>query len=71
MAELTEIPAIVMEISDETAEEMAITENLQRKDVTPIEEAKRLSKAHRQRSPRCAILDRAVRQDGSIYPYTT
>lgn len=39
MAELTEIPAIVMEISDETAEEMAITENLQRKDVTPIEEA--------------------------------
>lgn len=28
-----------MEISDETAEEMAITENLQRKDVTPIEEA--------------------------------
>ena len=39
MAELTEIPAIVMDISDETAEEMAITENLQRKDVTPIEEA--------------------------------
>ena len=39
MAELAEIPAIVMEISDETAEEMAITENLQRKDVTPIEEA--------------------------------
>ena len=31
MAELAEIPAIVMEISDETAEEMAITENLQRK----------------------------------------
>ena len=39
MAELAEIPAIVMEISDETAEEMAITENLHRKDVTPIEEA--------------------------------
>ena len=39
MAELTEIPATVMEISDETAEEMAITENLHRKDVTPIEEA--------------------------------
>ena len=39
MAEMTEIPAIVMEISDETAEEMAVTENLQRKDVTPIEEA--------------------------------
>ena len=39
MAELAEIPATVMEISDETAEEMAITENLQRKDVTPVEEA--------------------------------
>ena len=38
MAGLEEIPAIVMEISDETAEEMAVTENLQRKDVTPIEE---------------------------------
>ena len=34
-----EIPAIVTELSDEEAEEMAITENLQRKDVTPIEEA--------------------------------
>lgn len=39
MAELEEIPAIVMEISDEVAEEIAVTENLQRKDVTPIEEA--------------------------------
>ena len=39
MAKLEEIPAIVMEISDEVAEEMAVTENLQRKDVTPIEEA--------------------------------
>lgn len=39
MAGLEEIPAIVMEISDEAAEEMAITENLQRQDVTPMEEA--------------------------------
>ena len=39
MAELAEIPAIVLDVSDETAEEMAVTENLQRKDVTPIEEA--------------------------------
>lgn len=39
MAELGEIPAIVLNVSDETAEEMAVTENLQRKDVTPIEEA--------------------------------
>lgn len=34
-----DIPAIVTELSDEEAEEMAITENLQRKDVTPVEEA--------------------------------
>lgn len=39
MVGLEEIPAVVMDISDEMAEEMAITENLQRKDVTPIEEA--------------------------------
>lgn len=44
MAGLEEIPAIVMEISDDAAEEMAITENLQRKDVTPIEEAKAYQK---------------------------
>lgn len=61
MAGLEEIPAIVMEISDETAEEMAVTENLQRKDVTPIEEATRLPKAHRERSPRCAVVGSAVR----------
>lgn len=39
IAGLEEIPAVILEISDETAEEMAVTENLQRKDVTPIEEA--------------------------------
>lgn len=39
MANQEEIPAIVSELSDETAEEMAITENLQREDVTPMEEA--------------------------------
>ncbi|WP_280216331.1 ParB/RepB/Spo0J family partition protein [Bacteroides fragilis] len=39
MAEMEEIPVIVSELTDEVAEEMAITENLQRKDVTPIEEA--------------------------------
>ena len=38
-----EIPAIVTELSDEEAEEMAITENLQRKDVTPVEEAAAIS----------------------------
>lgn len=39
LAGLEEIPAVVLNVSDETAEEMAVTENLQRKDVTPIEEA--------------------------------
>ena len=39
MAELAEIPAVIFHVSDETAAEMAVTENLQRKDVTPIEEA--------------------------------
>lgn len=39
MAGLTEIPAVVMDISAEEAGDMAITENLQREDVTPIEEA--------------------------------
>src|SRR3712207_8881144 len=34
-----EIPAIISDLSDEEAEEIAITENLQRKDVTPMEEA--------------------------------
>ena len=39
MAGMDEIPAVVLDITDEAAEEMAVTENLQRKDVTPIEEA--------------------------------
>lgn len=39
MAGLEEISAILLNVSDETAAEMAVTENLQRKDVTPIEEA--------------------------------
>ena len=34
MAELTEISAVILHVSDETAAEMAVTENLQRKDVT-------------------------------------
>ena len=39
MAGLENVPAVIYEVSDEVAEEMAVTENLQRKDVTPIEEA--------------------------------
>lgn len=38
-ADLMKIPAIVLQITDDEAQEMAVTENLQRKDVTPIEEA--------------------------------
>ena len=38
-AGLKEIPAIVFQVSDETAQELAVTENLQRKDVSPMEEA--------------------------------
>ena len=36
MAEMTEIPTVILNVSDEVAEEMAVTENLQRKDVTHI-----------------------------------
>lgn len=39
VAGLEEIPAIISSYTDEEAEEIAITENLQRKDVTPMEEA--------------------------------
>ena len=39
LADMKDIPAVILNVSDEVAEEMAVTENLQRKDVTPIEEA--------------------------------
>ena len=39
MAGLAEMPVTIAEYSDEEAEEIAITENLHREDVTPIEEA--------------------------------
>lgn len=39
LAGLTEIPAIVRVLSDEETMELAILENLQREDLTPIEEA--------------------------------
>lgn len=40
MAGLTEIPAVIRELSDEETMELALIENLQREDLTPIEEAK-------------------------------
>lgn len=39
MAGFSEIPAIIRELTDEEAMDVAITENLQRKDVSPLEEA--------------------------------
>ena len=40
IAEIGTIPACIRELNDEEAEEVAITENLQRKDVLPMEEAR-------------------------------
>jgi ParB family chromosome partitioning protein len=48
-AGLYEVPAIEMEVSDEEALEIALIENLQRKDLTPFEEAegyRLLAEAH-------------------------
>lgn len=40
MAGLTNIPVIIMEIDDKKAAEIALIENIQRKDLNPIEEAR-------------------------------
>mgnify|MGYP001192433153 FL=1 len=39
MAGLTQIPAVVKEVSDEQASAMALIENIQREDLNPLEEA--------------------------------
>ncbi len=39
IAGLTEVPAIIRDFSDETTREAAIVENLQREDLSPLEEA--------------------------------
>ncbi len=44
MAGMDKIPAAVLDITDDAAVEMAVTENLQRKDVTPMEEARAYQK---------------------------
>lgn len=44
LASLAEIPAIVRELSDQETMEFAILENLQREDLTPIEEAEAYQK---------------------------
>lgn len=38
-AGLLEVPCIVRELTDEEAEDLSITENLQRKDISPLDEA--------------------------------
>ncbi len=43
-AELSEIPAVVRDVSDEAALAMAIIENLQREDLNPLEEALSLNR---------------------------
>jgi ParB family transcriptional regulator, chromosome partitioning protein len=43
-AELTEIPAVVRDVSDEAALAMALIENLQREDLNPLEEALALNR---------------------------
>jgi ParB family chromosome partitioning protein len=43
IAGLTEVPAIVEQIDDESALEIAIIENLQREDLSPLEEAEALA----------------------------
>lgn len=44
LAKLTEIPAIIKELTDQQMMELAILENLQREDLTPIEEAEAYQK---------------------------
>ena len=48
-AQLTEIPAIVEEIDDETALEIALIENLQREDLSPLDEAMMYERMTRER----------------------
>lgn len=44
LAGLAEIPAVIRQLTDEESMEMAILENLQREDLTPIEEAEAYQK---------------------------
>ncbi len=48
MAELRQVPAVIREVSDRDAAEMALIENLQREDLNPIDEAKGFEKLIRQ-----------------------
>lgn len=70
MANLKFIPALVRDLSDAEAEDAAITENLQREDVRPREEAAAYKRALQ--SGRHTIESRGqVRQVGSLHPLAT
>ena len=51
-AGLVEVPVIEMEVGEEEALEIALIENLQRKDLTPFEEAEIASDTPMRKSPR-------------------
>ena len=56
LAGLTEIPALIKDISDTQAMEIALIENLQREDLDPVEEAL----GYRQLMERCSYTQEAV-----------
>lgn len=44
IAGLTKVPAVIIDLNDNESAEVAIVENIQRKDLSPIEEAKSYKK---------------------------
>ncbi len=48
LAELSEVPALIREVSDQTAMAMALIENIQRQDLNPLEEAQALQRLHQE-----------------------
>lgn len=70
IAEQTGIPAEIYDnLSDKEAEEMAITENLQRQDIAPMEEASAFRRLIESRTLRRAVTRRAGRQERGLYPH--
>lgn len=58
MAGLTEIPAVIKNVSDSEAMELALIENLQREDLDPVEEAE----GYRQLMERCGLTQEQAAQ---------
>jgi ParB/RepB/Spo0J family partition protein len=59
-AGLTEVPAIIRDLSDEEADELAIVDNLQREDLSPLEEAAAYKELQKTRRYDLATLSKAV-----------